>query len=182
VEDPHRYLKAKGSFVYAKNLVPEYRWFNGNAYRYLKGDKIDPEGVTHINRPEGDIFDPRARIWPFKIHLARQPYDEVYRHLLVVKTAGAGGYWTEFDWDKAARLGSEASGLPYSGKVGFAETDMYWPLTHMVAPRERALQCTDCHGEGNRMDWKALGYGDDPALTGGREHRRLVPPAGGHDS
>ncbi len=182
VDDPHQYLKIKGSFLYARDLLPWYRWYNGNAARYLKGDKIDPDGVTPINDPQGSISDPRARIRPFKVHRGKQPYDEEYDHLLVVKTVGEGGYWTEFDWDKAARLGAEASGVPYSGKMGFAETDMYWSLNHMVAPREGALQCTDCHGQGSRMDWKALGYGEDPAFTGGRGHRRLVPESKGDGS
>jgi len=35
---------------------------------------------------------------------------------------------------------------------------MLWPLNHMVAPKENALKCTDCHGEKSRLDWKALGY------------------------
>jgi len=182
LDDPHQYLKIKGSFLYAKDLLPEYRWFNGNAYRYLKNDKIDPDAVTPINQPQGSIRDPDAKIWPFKIHRGKQPYDEEFDHLLVIKTVGKGGFWTEFDWDKAARLGAKASGVPYSGKMGFAETDMYWPLTHMVAPKENALQCTDCHGEGTRMDWQALGYGEDPAFTGGRAHRRLIPAEKGGGS
>jgi len=46
---------------------------------------------------------------------------------------------------------------------------MYWPLSHMVSTKEKALSCTDCHGERSRMDWKALGYGADPIKTGGRQ-------------
>jgi hypothetical protein len=45
---------------------------------------------------------------------------------------------------------------------------MFWPLTHMVVPKEKALGCTDCHGDRGRMDWKALGYAGDPISTGGR--------------
>ncbi len=172
--DPHRYLKIKGSFQYARNLIPEYFWFNGNSARYIKGDKIAPQQVTHINRPLGDINDPKARIWPFKVHRAKQPYDLKYRYLLVPKTVGQGGYWTDFDWRKALELGSKHSGLDFSGQFGFAETDMFWVLSHMVAPKERALQCADCHGESGRMDWKTLGYDGDPAFVGGREYRRLV--------
>ena len=51
-----------------------------------------------------------------------------YNILLQPKTVGEGGYWTDFDWDQAARLGSEAAGLPYSGEFGFAPTEMYWNL------------------------------------------------------
>ena len=83
-------------------------------------------------------------------------------------TGGPGGYWTTFEWDSAFRLGSKASDIPYSGKYGFAPTEMWWPLSHMVAPKEKALACTDCHGEKSRMDWAALGYAADPIKTGGR--------------
>jgi hypothetical protein len=87
---------------------------------------------------------------------------------------GEGGFWTEFDWQKAAELGATESGLSFSGELGFAETDMFWTLTHMIAPKERSLQCTDCHGEDGRLDWRALGYDDDPAFAGGRRYRRLI--------
>ncbi len=172
--DPHSYLKIKGSFLYQTKLVPEYFWFNGNARRYLKGDTIDPEQVVHLNRPLGDIHDPRARIWPFKVHRAKQPYDLRHRLLLVPKTVGEDGYWKTFDWTQALRLGSAASGLPFSGEYDFAETMMVYNLSHMVAPRERALQCQDCHSENGRMDWLALGYSGDPARQGGRRLRRLL--------
>ena len=167
-EDPHEYLKIKGSFVYEEGFMPEYHWSNGNADRYLLGDLIDPNVTTTLNQPEGDVTDPDAKIWPFKVHRANQIYDSVYNYLLQPKTVGDGGYWTEFDWDLAARLGSEAVGLQYSGEYGFAPTEMYWPLSHMVAPKESALQCTDCHSDGSRMDWEALGYYGDPLRWGGR--------------
>lgn len=167
-EDPHEYLKIKGSFVYESNFMPEYAWFNGSADRYIFGDIIDPTESTVLNMPQGDITDPEAKIWPFKIHRATQPYDAAYNYLLQVKTVGEDGYWTEFDWDLAARLGSEAAGMEYSGEFGFAPTEMYWALTHMVVPKEEALQCSDCHGEDGRLDWEALGYYGDPIRWGGR--------------
>jgi hypothetical protein len=118
--------------------------------------------------PQGDIDDLEAKIWPFKIHSARQPYDPNYNHLLQPKTVGEGGYWTEFDWDLASQLGAEAAGIAYSGEYDFAATEMYWVLSHMVVPKEEALQCHDCHGESGRMDWEALGYYGDPIQWGGR--------------
>ena len=166
-EDPHEYLKIKGSFEYEKQLIPRYYWYNGIADRYFLGDRIDPEGVTALNPPRGGYDDPSARIWPFKVHTGSQIYDAENLYFLQPKTAGQGGFWTEFDWDKAARLGSKAAGLEYSGKFGFARTEMFWPLTHMIAPTEESLQCTDCHG-GDRMDWEALGYPGDPLNWGSR--------------
>jgi hypothetical protein len=116
----------------------------------------------------GSIEDPTAKIWPFKVHRAKQPYDSVFNYLLQPKTVGEGGFWTEFDWLKALRLGSEAVGLEFSGEYGFAETDMYWSISHMVAPAANALQCASCHGEDGRLDWIALGYPGDPIEWGSR--------------
>ena len=166
-EDPHEYLKIKGRFEYEKQLVPRYHWYNGTADRYLLGDPIDPGEVTALNPPRGGYDDAGARIWPFKVHTGSQIYDAENLYFLQPKTAGQGGYWMDFDWDQAARLGSEASGLAYSGKFDFARTEMFWPLTHMIAPTGESLQCTDCHG-GDRMDWKALGYPGDPLNWGSR--------------
>jgi octaheme c-type cytochrome (tetrathionate reductase family) len=167
-EDPHSYLKIKGSFVYKDRFIPEYAWHNGFVDRYLLGDPIDPAQPTLLNEPQGSIDDPQSKIWPFKIHRALQPYDVVNNYLVQPKTAGEGGYWTDFDWDQAIRLGSEAAGMDYSGEYGFAPTEMYWNLSHMVVPGEQALQCDDCHGENGRMDWEALGYEGDPMRWGGR--------------
>jgi octaheme c-type cytochrome (tetrathionate reductase family) len=167
-EDPHHYLKIKGEFSYEQDALPQYRWFNGTVGRYLQGDRIDPKQVTVLNPPQGSITDKKARIWPFKIHHARQPYDAGFDYLFPPVTGGPGGYWTTFDWDSAFKLGAAKSNIPYSGKFGFAATDMYWPLSHMVAPKEKALACTDCHGDRSRLDWKALGYAGDPITTGGR--------------
>ena len=116
----------------------------------------------------GDINDPEARIFPFKVHLAKQIYDAQYNYLIQPKTAGEGGYWEEFDWDLAAELGSQFTNLPYSGEYDFASTIMFWPTTHMVQPASEVLQCTACHGPDGRMDWAALGYLGDPIQWGGR--------------
>jgi hypothetical protein len=152
-----------------QDAAPEYGWFNGTVGRYLLGDRIeDPEKPTVLNPPQGGIADRTARIWPFKIHRGKQPYDAGNRYLFPPVTGGKDGYWTTFDWDRSFRLGEKESNLPYSGKVGFARTEMYWPLSHMVAPKEKALSCTECHGEPSRLDWKALGYPGDPMKTGGR--------------
>lgn len=168
-EDPHEYLKIKGSFVYEQGFMPEYAWFNGTVDRYLLGDELDPTQITALNEPLGNIEDPEAKIWPFKIHLAKQPYDATYNYLLQPKTVGEGGFWSDFDWDQALRLGSETVGMEYSGNYDFAPTEMYWTLSHMVAPKEQALQCNDCHSDNGRFDWEALGYYGDPMRWGGRD-------------
>jgi len=173
-EDTHHYLKIKGEFIYEKGLRPEYRWSNGLADRYLMGDKINVGGITALNEPRGDIHDPDARIWPFKIHRAKQPYDTGYNYLLQPVTSGEGGFWKEFKWDQAFRLGEGITGMPYSGGYDFTDTTMFWPSTHMVATKDKALQCQACHSENGRMDWQALGYDGDPILQGSVSRRRTA--------
>jgi octaheme c-type cytochrome (tetrathionate reductase family) len=168
-DDHFTYLKIKGSFIYEKNYTPTYMWFNGQlADRYILGDMIDPGKPTIINQPAGDIHDTTARIAPFKLHIAKQPYDTVFNYLLQPRTAGQGGFWTTFDWKSALALGAQDTGMQFSGQYGFTETWMYWQTSHMVQPAANALQCNDCHSEDGRLDWKALGYPGDPMLWGGR--------------
>jgi len=173
-EDHYTYLKIKGNFVYDDNVTPEYLWSNGNlSYRYILGDKIDPSQPTYIDKPAGDIEDPKALIFPFKRHTTNQPYDSVNEYLLQPITAGENGFWTNFDWDNAFRLAEPITGLEYSGQYGFTETLMYWPITHMVQPAANALQCNDCHSTNGdstsgRLNWEALGYPGDPMVWGGR--------------
>ena len=168
-DDIHTYLKIKGEFVYGKDLIPEYYWFNMTVKRYLWNDILDPLRVTLMNPPQGGIGDRTAKIWPFKVHRAIQPYDKVYKYLLQPVTAGKGGYWSEFNWDRSFRLSENISGIKYSGSYGFTRTDMHWPLSHMVTAGDKALRCNDCHGPDSRMNWNALGYHDDPLDSGGRE-------------
>lgn len=143
------YMSIKGSFTWGKNVEPEYIWFNGTASHYLLGDSINEDGVTVLNRLNGDYNDPDAKIIPVKIHRAKQIYDTEYKYLIQPKTVsnfdGDGGYWKEFDWNRAAEEGMKRINLPYSGNYGFTETEMYWPVNHMVAPKEQSLDCVDCH-------------------------------------
>jgi octaheme c-type cytochrome (tetrathionate reductase family) len=174
-EDHYSYLKIKGSFIYDTNVQPVYRWYNEtDTYRYILGDTIVPTETTNINLPGGSISDPTARIFPFKVHVANQPYDTINNTLLVPLTSGEGGFWTTYDWPSALKLGAEQNGLDFSGQYGFAETAMYWPTTHMVQPASDALQCEDCHGANGRMDWAALGYPGDPIEWGGRFDKQNI--------
>ncbi|MBM4372860.1 MAG: tetrathionate reductase family octaheme c-type cytochrome, partial [Deltaproteobacteria bacterium] len=166
-DDDHAYLRIKGEFVYERDVVPEYLWFDMTMDRYLLGDPVRGDGPTAINRPRGDRSTPGARIWPFKVHRGKQPWDRRNGYLVAPVTSGPGGYWHDFDWGQAIRLGAARAGLAFSGDYGFTETEMFWPLSHMVAPADRALGCDDCHDAGGRLDWTALGYTADPMRTGG---------------
>lgn len=78
------------------------------------------------------------------------------------RLCGPGGAWQICDWAPAISGGMKTAGLPYSGKFGWVETDMYWKVNHVVVPKDKALACEACHSERGRLDWKALGYDGDP--------------------
>jgi octaheme c-type cytochrome (tetrathionate reductase family) len=156
------FAKKKGNFTWGKNIIPTYAWYRGEAGTYLPGETIDPAQVTRLSYPLGSIKDSEAKIFPFKIHTGKQIYDKRFNYLITPKVFGQDGFWSTFDWDQAAQLGMAETKLPYSGEFGFAETSMYWRINHMVAPKEQALGCLDCHGKNGRMNWMELGYNHDP--------------------
>jgi len=159
------YDRMKGDFKWEKDVTPTYFWYNGTVDRYLAGERIDPSKVVRFSSARGDRKDHNARIFPFKVMRGRQPYDSGNNTIAYVNVFGPPGsdaYWAKYDWNAAVASGMKAAGQPYSGKFGFVETSMVWPVNHMVAPKGKALKCADCHGEKGRMDWKALGYKGDP--------------------
>ena len=163
------YNKMKGEFRWAKNVIPTYKWYNGSAAYYTPGDKIDPSKVVSLNTLNGDIADADAKIAPFKVMRGKQIYDSENNYLVVPKLFGEGGYWKTYDWNHASELGMKEMNLDYSGHYGFVETEMYWPINHMVTSKEKALKCTSCHGPNGRMDWESLGYSGDPMKVKGRK-------------
>ncbi len=157
-----RYKKSVGTQIWKTDVEPTYHWFNGKAGIMLVGDKIDPSVPTKMAYPKGDINDKTAKIHPFKVHTGKQIYDTKNNYFITNHIYGSDGFWDTADWQRSAKIGMETSGLPYSGEYGFAPTEMYWRIDHMVAPADQALGCLDCHGDDGRMDWKALGYKNDP--------------------
>ena len=154
------YHGKKGDFEWKDNVQPEYFWFDGQVRYSLVGDKIDPSGVVEINQLRGGYDDPNARIWPFKVMRGKQPYDTEHNTFLVSHLFGKDdeAFWKSFDWDKALRAGMEMArevgqtDAVYSGNYDFVETKMYWPITHMVAPKEEALGCDECHSENGLLE------------------------------
>jgi hypothetical protein len=160
------YDSRKGEFEYGENVVPEYIWFNGDVEYTLLADTIDPTNILTINPPGGSRDDETSRIWPMKIFLGIQPYDMDNNTLVIPHLFGSdsAAYWKSFEWDAAIEAGMAYAGAPYSGNYDFIETQMYWPITHMIAPVEEALTCLNCHTEeDNRLDFIALGYTEDQA-------------------
>ena len=137
---------------------------------------IDPSRPVLLNELIGDIKDVESKIYPFKVMRGKQPYDSQNKYINVPKLYGENGYWKTFDWVKASEEGMKQINLEFSGNVSFLETEMYWPINHMVMSSDNALKCTSCNGKGgkNILDWKALGYSGDPIKKGTREKNGLI--------
>ena len=171
----------KGDFVWAFNVRPSLRFFNGTWDKTVIGvnDTYDvgegtPENPIVLGAPVGDHTDPAAKIYPFKKMIGNQPADTGNRRIVTPHLFGTAGgptpFWGNWDWDAALAEGAAASNVPYSGEFGFVYTEMYLSVNHEVAPPEMAYGnggCTDCHF-GDQIEWTALGWTGDPVDGGVR--------------
>lgn len=148
------YKSIKGSFKYAENFAPYYDWFDGQMIYTTIDTKFDPNsGPVEINSFNGSASDGKSRIWPFKRMHTVQPYDKGNNTLVYMHLWGddKDAYWGNYDFGNAIRVGMEKNNKPYSGEYGFIDTYSYWPITHMVAPKESAVECNDCHSQQSRL-------------------------------
>ncbi|MBT3028291.1 MAG: tetrathionate reductase family octaheme c-type cytochrome [Candidatus Thiodiazotropha sp. (ex Ctena orbiculata)] len=149
------YKSIKGDFTYAEDLIPHYDWFDGQMLYTTIDSRFQPsDGPVEINGFKGAYDDGNSRIWPFKRMHTIQPYDKgnntmVYMHLW---GDDEDAYWGNYDFARAIRVGMEQHNIPYSGRYDFVETYSFWPITHMVAPSEEALDCVECHSRDGRLD------------------------------
>ena len=158
------------------NVVPEYRFFNGTSYFYQFGDEAvaGANGRIVMSAPQGDIGKAGAKIHAFKRHLATQPVDSKTGALLPLKI---GKFFMTGEIQDAVEIGATLVNGQYNGH-GFADTERFMGLFHEVAPSEQALDCSSCHGSGNRLDFAALGY--TPKTT--RNNRPLCASCHGDKS
>lgn len=145
------YNSKKGDFVWEQDVVPEYRWFNGTVKYTTPEVPFDPSGVVEVNKFMGGADDGKSLIWPIKLMKGKQPYDTETNKFVTPLTTTKEGFWKTFDWPSAIEKGMAKANLPYSGKFDFVETEMSWPIAHMVAPANEALKCKDCHSKNGRL-------------------------------
>jgi octaheme c-type cytochrome (tetrathionate reductase family) len=172
------YSRKKGTFIWANNVRPELRFFNGKWNKMLVGvnDTYAAEPAV-LAVPVGDFSDAEAMIYPFKKMVGKQPADVVNQRILVPHLFGTAGgpnpFWGTWDWDLALLDAAAITGQPYqSGDYGFVSTEMYLTVNHEVAPKEEAYgfggDCGDCHFN-DQIDWAGLGWDADPLLAGDRQ-------------
>ena len=145
------YHTKKGEMRWAEEVVPDYFWYNGKLTYLRIGESFGDRKTIEINHIQGDHNDPESRIFPFKIHRGRQVYDKVNKSLVVPHLfgkKGTGAYWADYDWVKSCEIGMRGhQDVKFSGDVDFIDTVMYWPISHMITPKEDSLSCDACHNK-----------------------------------
>ena len=68
--------------------------------------------------------------------------------------------------DEAVRAAAKQAYGIDDAEFEWIDTVRYMGIYHEVQPKAQALRCDDCHGQGERLDWKALGYPGDPRAKG----------------
>lgn len=147
------YKSIKGTFTWDADFVPYYAWFDGQMKYTTIETTFDPSAPIDMNGFDGSANDPNSRIWPFKQMHTTQPYDKGNNTLVYMHLWGddEDAYWGNYDFGRAIKVGMEQYNIPYSGEYGFVETYSYWPITHMVAPKEDAVKCSECHAKQGRL-------------------------------
>jgi octaheme c-type cytochrome (tetrathionate reductase family) len=162
------YHSKKGTFTWKENVIPELRWFNGDVTFATLDTPIVPGETLTFNALGGSEADPDARIFPFKRFTGKQPYDAgtgklAIPHLFPKGPTDTDAYWKGYDWENALSAGQSYVGRTWVGPVGYVSTEMFWVQNHMVAPKEDALHCSDCHAPNSRLNFAKLGYSEGSA-------------------
>ena len=185
------YNYLKGTFVWEKNVTPEYMWYDGRVERmttldtYTNGQGTGPGNPIELNKVVATHADAAAKIFPFKAMTGQQPVDPTNHLVLAPKLFGPGGFWSQIpdpydaatvqaNWTAAINLGATEAGQ-LTGGATYTDADwdwgytvMYLGINHEVAPKEQALGqtsgcATECHGPTPTvMDLTTLGYSCDP--------------------
>jgi hypothetical protein len=142
-----------GEEVKAANVLPEYRFWNGQSFVYDLQDAVlpDPDGAYTLARALGTIQD--SKLYPIKVHTAYQP-----RHNDTGRMVQYDVLWNFMTglFEQAAARGVSFMGL--TGSYSWVQTRAEQLITHGVAPHANALQCEACHNNGVQMDLDSLGY------------------------
>ncbi len=145
------------------NVIPEYRWWDGvHSYFWDASEPItlNKKGEFFTYKPVGSKDDPKSKIYPFKHHKAWVAYDGKTKMILPISIKYMFTHTDNIGGIK--EISKKIYGHePYS--IKWALANRWQNMAHGVVPKEKALQCKDCHSPKGRMPWKALGYPGDPA-------------------
>jgi hypothetical protein len=143
------------------NLMPAYGFWNGKSFFYKFGAplKLKADNSFLLAGPLGSIKDNKSKLYAFKFHQGNMAYDIQKKRLIPLNSKVV---WETGNMDQGILQGAAAVGWNVSA-YNFATSQRYLSLHHQVGPSDSALQCNDCHGSNNRVNFSALGY--DPKTT-----------------
>jgi len=146
-----------------KDVVPQYRWFNGRSEAQLLHTPVrrQKDGTVVMMQPLGDRKDKTARIYPFKVHHATLPVLKKQQWLVPIAVEE---FFADGDMPKAVAEGAKVTYGIENPDYEWVRAERWMSINHEVQPASHALQCLDCHSENGRLDWRALGYKEDPVL------------------
>lgn len=141
-----------GEEVKAGNVIPTYKFWNGQSDIYNFGESLLPvNGVYNLAQALGTIQD--GKLTPLKVHTANQPI-----HLASQRVVQYDVLWQFMTgkYEEAAARGVAFMGL--TGPYTWAATSADQLITHGVEPKSNALRCAACHETRTQMDLRTLGY------------------------
>jgi hypothetical protein len=155
--------KYSATIIMEKDVRPVYAWWNGRTRLQKMGEPVheDADGTVGIMIPEGRRKDKDAKLYAFKLHQGVLPVLKEERWLIPIAVEE---FFADGDIDRAVHEGAATAYGIDEPAYEWIRTTRYMGIFHEVQPAERALGCLDCHREGGRLDWQALGYGQDPLL------------------
>ncbi len=156
--------KWSATITFEQNVKPVYAWFNGDTRLTRMGQAVQPDkdGIVTIMQPQGSRKDKQAKIHAFKLHEGVLPLLAGKQWLIPL---AVDEFFIDGDLEKAVAEGAAAAYGIHDPQYTWVESRRWMGIFHEVRPADKALDCLDCHREGGRMDWRALGYKRDPLLA-----------------
>ena len=153
--------KYGATITFGRDVVPVYDWWNGLSQASLLGEtpKKTPQGKVAMFLPLGDRSDPKAKLFPFKLHRGRLPVLKEKSWLVPVNTEE---FFADGKLEDAVKSAALSTYGVKDAAFGWADTIRYMGIFHGVRPAKQGVPCLDCHRPDGRVDWKALGYPGDP--------------------
>ncbi len=157
-----------GHEVKQSNVLPEYVLFNGTSYVYSIGDKavdLNGNGKIDMAKANGKLFDGVTKVVPIKRHFSVMPVNDLTNEIIPPQIM-----WQFMTgrFDEAVQRGMQDFG--YTGPYTMKPVEAEMLISHGVAPKASAKQCTTCHDlSGETPDtygpvkYNALGYHVWPA-------------------
>ncbi len=123
--------------------TPVYAWYN-----------LTVSNTPHFIGPKGNRTDGKSKIYPFKIFQGKAYYNK------------KDGTLMSMDFAPPMATGNALAGVASAAKtLGIKDYEpvpgwqtVYFASSHQVAPKDKALNCANCHAVNGALNFKELGF------------------------